>query len=106
MGQGLVAAVVAADGLGLLQGSQRAEDTTFSRSTGGATATDHRTQCGGIPVTTDREQLAVFGGEALGPHRYRLDPSSGKSDRLDSIQVCLNGPGGRAPDPLRPFWPR
>ena len=59
MGQSLVAAVVAADGLGLLQGSQRAEDTTFSRSTGGATATDHRTQCGGIPVTTDREQLAV-----------------------------------------------
>ena len=35
------------------------EDTTFSRSTGGATATDHRTQCGGIPVTADREQLAV-----------------------------------------------
>ena len=74
MGQSLVAAVVAADGLGLLQGSQRAEDTTFSRSIGGATATDHRTQCGGIPVTTDREQLAVRNSKAGGSHGSRCPP--------------------------------
>ena len=55
--------------------------TTFSRSAGGAPAIDHRTQYGGIPVTADREQLAVRNSKAgcsLSPTQPGVPSNAGR----------------------------